>query len=379
MPPPTRLVTAALPYCNSEPHLGNLIGSTLSADVFARYSRACHYPTLYICGTDRFGTATEIKALEEKLTPREICTKYHALHEKIYKFFQIQFDYFGSTDTPLHTQITHEVIQGLEEHSCLLIKPTSTCMCTTCHRALSDRFVSGECPNCHALDARGDQCDSCGHLTHATTLLNPRCTLCRNATLEFQVSPHQFLKFDQTQSKVKRWITNPDGALQSTKTEPHAFALTLSKLEGPLPAKDITRNLSWGVAVPERFGLKDQVYYVWFEATVRIIALKCIYFVVLYNLFIFISFFADWVHFHYGQRRAPLASTVDRSPDPIVPFHWQGQHSVPYDLFPSHIDRIGTGLDSSSLHLGHPLSHVRRTKILQKSKRGCVWYGCHEQ
>lgn len=271
MPLQTRLITAALPYCNAEPHLGNLIGSTLSADVFARYSRACQHPTLYICGTDRFGTATEIKALEEKTTPAEICIKYHALHERIYKFFQIQFDYFGSTDTPLHTQITHEIIQGLEEHSCLLIKPTPTCVCTTCRRALSDRFVSGECPNCHALDTRGDQCDACGHLTHATTLLNPRCTLCKSLTLEFQVSPHQFLKFDQTQSKVKQWI-------HPTKTENHAYALTFSKLKEPLPAKDITRNMSWGVAVPERFGLKDQVYYVWMEAPVRIISLKCIYY-----------------------------------------------------------------------------------------------------
>jgi methionyl-tRNA synthetase len=268
----TRLITAALPYCNNEPHLGNLIGSTLSADVFARYSRLKGVPTLYICGTDRYGTATEIKALEEKTTPAEICQKYHALHEDIYKFFQIQFDYFGHTDTPLHTQITHEVIQGLEENGCLLIKPTQTCFCTTCQRALSDRFVSGQCPNCQAPDTRGDQCDVCGHLTHATTLVNPFCHLCRQQTLEFRMENHQFLKFDQTQSKIKQW-------LKPHMTTTHSYAMTMAKLEDPIPAKDITRNLSWGVPVPERFGLKNQVYYVWFEATVRI----C--FVVMFYLF----------------------------------------------------------------------------------------------
>jgi methionyl-tRNA synthetase len=254
-----RLVTAALPYCNAEPHLGNLIGSTLSADVFARFSKSIGIDTMYICGTDRYGTATEIKAMEEKTTPEELCRKYHAIHEEVYRFFQLQFDHFGSTDTPLHTKITHEIIDHLNENGCLLTKPTQTCFCTTCQRFLSDRFVTGNCPNCNASDTRGDQCDVCGQLTHSTTLLNPACHLCRKSTLEFRVSTHQFLKFDQTQHKVKQWM-------KPSITTSYAYATTMAKLNEPIPAKDITRDLSWGVRVPEKYNLANQVYYVWMEA-----------------------------------------------------------------------------------------------------------------
>ena len=98
------MITSALPYVNNVPHLGNLIGSLLSADVFARYCRLRNYNTLYICGTDEYGTATETKALEEKCTPREICDKYFALHTKIYQWFQLEFDFFGRTSTQKQTE-----------------------------------------------------------------------------------------------------------------------------------------------------------------------------------------------------------------------------------------------------------------------------------
>lgn len=70
------LITSALPYVNNVPHLGNIIGCVLSADVYARYCRLRGYNAIYICGTDEYGTATEMKALKEKCTPKEICDKY---------------------------------------------------------------------------------------------------------------------------------------------------------------------------------------------------------------------------------------------------------------------------------------------------------------
>ncbi len=94
-----RLITSALPYVNNIPHLGNLI-QVLSADVFARYCRLAGYETLYICGTDEYGTATETRALEEGVTPRELCDRYHAIHRDIYQWFTISFDKFGRTSVP---------------------------------------------------------------------------------------------------------------------------------------------------------------------------------------------------------------------------------------------------------------------------------------
>ena len=110
-----RLVTSALPYVNNIPHLGNLI-QVLSADVFARFCRSRGYDTLYICGTDEYGTATETRALEEKKTPRELCDYYHAIHADIYKWFGIAFDYFGRTSAPQQTEIVQRMFLDLDKN-----------------------------------------------------------------------------------------------------------------------------------------------------------------------------------------------------------------------------------------------------------------------
>src|SRR3990170_1154800 len=96
------LITSALPYVNNIPHLGNIIGCVLPADCLARYYKnVLNYGEncVYICGTDDYGTQSEIRAQMEGLTPREICDKYNVEHQKIYKWFNINFDYFGRTST----------------------------------------------------------------------------------------------------------------------------------------------------------------------------------------------------------------------------------------------------------------------------------------
>ena len=109
-------ITSALPYVNNVPHLGNIVGCVLSADVYARYCRLRGYNTLYICGTDEHGTATEAKALAEGLTPQEICDKYHAIHKRVYEWFGISFDHFGRTTTPNMTKICQDVFTKLYDH-----------------------------------------------------------------------------------------------------------------------------------------------------------------------------------------------------------------------------------------------------------------------
>lgn len=96
------LITTALPYVNNVPHLGNIIGCVLSADIFARYSRLAGYVTLYIGGTDEYGTATETKAISEGLSPQQICDKYFEIHNNIYRWFGIGFDNFGRTSAAEH-------------------------------------------------------------------------------------------------------------------------------------------------------------------------------------------------------------------------------------------------------------------------------------
>ncbi|HET6451617.1 MAG TPA: class I tRNA ligase family protein, partial [Spirochaetia bacterium] len=142
-----RLITSALPYVNNIPHLGNLI-QVLSADVFARYCRLAGYETLYVCGTDEYGTATETRALEEGITPRELCDRYHAIHRDIYSWFNISFDRFGRTSVPVHTEITQHIFLKLHQNGYITEKTLNQLFCEKDQRFLADRYVLGTCPHC---------------------------------------------------------------------------------------------------------------------------------------------------------------------------------------------------------------------------------------
>ncbi|CAL4121748.1 unnamed protein product, partial [Meganyctiphanes norvegica] len=119
----------------------------LSADVFTRFSRLCGENVLFICGTDDYGSATEIKAIEENLTPQQLCDKYHAIHDQIYKWFIISFDYFGRTTNENHTKIAQDIYLKLEQNGKIIEKTVDQLYCETCERFLYDRFVEGVCPH----------------------------------------------------------------------------------------------------------------------------------------------------------------------------------------------------------------------------------------
>ena len=142
-----RLITSALPYVNNIPHLGNLT-QVLSADVFARFCRLRGYETLYICGTDEYGTASETRALKEGVTPRQLCDHYHAIHRDIYKWFNVSFDYFGRTSTEKQTEIVQAIFREVDEHGYITEREIEQLYCPKCGRFLADRFVEGKCPHC---------------------------------------------------------------------------------------------------------------------------------------------------------------------------------------------------------------------------------------
>ena len=133
------LITSALPYVNNVPHLGNIVGCVLSADVFARFCRLRGLNTFYVCGTDEYGTSTETKAIQEGLTPQQICDKYHKLHKEIYEWFEISFDYFGRTTTPEQTKVCQEVFWDLHKQGNLCEDSVDQLFCDNCDRFLADR------------------------------------------------------------------------------------------------------------------------------------------------------------------------------------------------------------------------------------------------
>ncbi|NP_956370.2 methionine--tRNA ligase, cytoplasmic [Danio rerio] len=266
------LITSALPYVNNVPHLGNIIGCVLSADVFARYGRLRGWNLLYICGTDEYGTATENKAREEGLTPQQICDKYHCIHASIYQWFQIDFDFFGRTTTQHQTEIAQDIFWRLHERGFLLEDTVEQLRCEGCQRFLADRFVEGECPHCRYPEARGDQCDKCGRLINAVELKNPQCKVCKETPV-IRSSKHLFLNLPKLEQDLEQWLQTSTAAGDWTTNARH---ITRSWLRDGLKPRCITRDLKWGTPVPHP-DYKEKVFYVWFDAPIGYLSITANY------------------------------------------------------------------------------------------------------
>lgn len=326
------LITSALPYVNNLPHLGTLIGCVLSADVFARFNRLCGNNTLYICGTDEYGTATETKAIEEKLTPREICDKYHKLHAEVYEWFDIDFDYFGRTSTESHTVITQEIFNQLKAHDYISKQEVEQYKCNSCDITLSDRFIIGTCHHgeCKYQEARGDQCDKCGKLCNALELINPKCKLCNKPPEKIKTF-HYFLRLPNIEGRLKDWInkTSEEGDWSA-----NSKSITSGFVNEGLKARCITRDLKWGVPVPtDDEEMKNKVFYVWFDAPIG-----------------YLSITADFLGEQWKQWW--------KDPEHVKLYQFMGKDNVTFHtvIFPSTI--LGTGENYTMVH------HLSTTEYL---------------
>jgi methionyl-tRNA synthetase len=327
------IITSALPYVNNVPHLGNIIGSVLSADIFARYCKDRNYNTLFVCGTDEYGTATETKALEEKVTPKELCDKYHKIHKEVYDWFDIGFDYFGRTTTEKQTEIAQDIFMKLHENGYLEEQVMRQLYCPEHKGYLADRYVEGECPKCHYEDARGDQCDKCGGLLDPFELINPRCKL-DNATPIPRDSKHIFLALDKLEPQLKEWVTR---ASEEGKWSKNSRTITNSWIKEGLKPRCITRDLVWGTPVPLE-GFKDKVLYVWFDATIGYVSITA-------------NYTDDW---EAWWKKDPATDKND-----VKLYQFMGKDNVPFHtvVFPS--TEIGTKQHWNLLH------HINTTEYLQ--------------
>ncbi|CAI8610771.1 unnamed protein product [Vicia faba] len=308
------LITSALPYVNNVPHLGNIIGCVLSADVFARYCRLRGYNVIYMCGTDEYGTATETKALEENCSPKQICDKYHAIHKEVYDWFNISFDKFGRTSSPEQTEACQSIFKKIFDNKWLSERTVEQLYCDTCERFLADRLVEGTCPTpgCEYDSARGDQCDKCGKLLNPTELKNPRCKVCKSSP-RLRDTDHLFLELPLLKDKLEQYINkmSVDGSWSQ-----NAIQITNAWLRNGLERRCITRDLKWGVPVPhEKYS--NKVFYVWFDAPIGYISITACY-------------TPDWEKWW-------------KNPENVELFQFMGKDNVPFHtvIFPSTL--LGTG------------------------------------
>lgn len=256
-------MTSALPYANGPIHFGHLAGAYLNADIFVRYKRLTGAKVLFICGTDEHGAPILVNAEKEGVDPRTFTDRWHTAIKKSFDAADIRFDHFSRTSRPIHYQNTTRFFLRLLENGFVTSELADQLFCDNCNRGLPDRYVYGICPVCQTPNSRGDECPK-GHTFEATELVDPRCKTCDRPASK-RPSKHWYLDLPKLKTDLQPWLEgkyptwrpNVVGAVQEF----------ISKLK----ARNITRDLSWGVPVPLAEAA-SKAFYVWFDAPIGYIS-----------------------------------------------------------------------------------------------------------
>jgi len=252
------LVTSAWPYINVMPHIGNLVGSVLSADVTARYYRLRGEDVLFVSGSDEHGTPIEVEALKRGISPMELTEQNHARVSELFKQWAISFDNYTFTESPVHKAFVQKTLLDIQQNGYIFEQETQMLYCEHDQRFLPDRFVEGKCPHCGAEKARGDQCDLCGKLLEPTSLVEPYCILCKNKPV-IKATKHWYIDLSKLAEPLNEYIK----ANQQLPANVKSFSLNWIK-EGLKP-RAVTRDVDWGIPAPFK-GAEGKTIYVWIDA-----------------------------------------------------------------------------------------------------------------
>ena len=266
--PKRYLITAALPYANGYKHIGHLAGAYLPADIYVRYLKAQQRDVVFVCGSDEHGTAIPIQASKEGTTAQAIIDKYHPLMEQNFKDLGIQFDIYHRTSDPLHHATAREFFTKLNNAEHLTTQTTEQYFDEKAQTFLADRYIKGTCPNCQFPSAFGDQCEKCGKSLSPEELINPVSTLSGEPPIK-KTTQHWYLPLNRHEDFLRKWI------LEGHANDWRATVVGQCKswIDGGLQPRAVTRDLDWGVALPENVeGGAGKVLYVWFDAPIGYIS-----------------------------------------------------------------------------------------------------------
>ena len=266
------LITSAIPYINGIKHLGNLIGSQLPADLYARYLRGRGHEVLFLCATDEHGTPAELAAAKAGKPVAQYCAEMHEVQADLAQGFRLSFDHFGRSSSPQNHRLTQHFAERLADAGLIAEVAERQVFSVDDNRFLPDRYIEGTCPNCGYDRARGDQCENCTKQLEPTDLLNPRSAISGSTRLEMRETRHLYLRQSQMRGQLSDWI--------DSKTDWPVLTTSIARKwlddgEG-LQDRGITRDLVWGVPVRRGTapwpGMEGKVFYVWFDAPIEYIA-----------------------------------------------------------------------------------------------------------
>jgi methionyl-tRNA synthetase len=256
------LVTSALPYANGSIHLGHLV-EYIQTDVFVRFLRLVGEDVLYVCADDTHGTPIEMRAAREKVAPEQIIARYHEEHQRDFADFQIEFDYYGSTNQDENRVWAERIFEALRASGHVDRREVEQAFCPNDQRFLPDRFIRGTCPFCKAPDQYGDQCEACGETYQPTDLIDPRCAECGTAPVR-KSSMHYFVQIADFADRLREWTSRP-GCLQ-----PETRRFVEGWLEKGLKDWDVSRDAPYfGFKIP---GEESKYFYVWLDAPIGYIS-----------------------------------------------------------------------------------------------------------
>ncbi len=319
------LITSAIPYINGIKHLGNLVGSQLPADLFARYFRARGHEVLFLCATDEHGTPAELAAAKAGKPVEVYCAEMWAVQKELSDGFRLSFDHFGRSSSPQNHRLTQHFAGRLAENGLIAEVAEKQVFSVADNRFLPDRYIEGTCPNCGYDRARGDQCENCTKQLDPTDLINPRSAISGSTDLEVRETKHLYLRQSALRDRLEAWI--------DSKTDWPILTTSIAKKwlnDGDgLQDRGITRDLHWGIPVRKGDapwpGMEGKVFYVWFDAPIEYIACA-----------------AEWVDAGKGTDWERWWRT-DKGADDVRYIQFMGKDNVPFHTlsFPATI--IGSG------------------------------------
>ncbi len=266
------LITSAIPYINGIKHLGNLVGSQLPADLFARFNRAMGHEVMFICATDEHGTPAELAAAKAGKPVADYCAEMHEVQAEIARGFRLSFDHFGRSSSARNHKLTQAFAARLDAMGLIREVSEKQVYSIDDKRFLPDRYIEGTCPNCGFTQARGDQCDNCTKQLDPTDLIDAHSTISGSKNLEVRETKHLYLMQRSLKDKLAAWIeSKKDWPILTTSIAKK----WLNDGDG-LQDRGITRDLHWGIAVQKGDapwpGMEGKVFYVWFDAPIEYIA-----------------------------------------------------------------------------------------------------------
>ncbi|MFK7764813.1 MAG: methionine--tRNA ligase [Roseobacter sp.] len=266
------LITSAIPYINGIKHLGNLVGSQLPADLYARYLRARGNEVLFLCATDEHGTPAELAAAKAGKPVAEFCAEMHDTQAELAKGFLLSFDHFGRSSSPQNHALTQHFAGRLADAGLIEEVAEKQVYSNADGRFLPDRYIEGTCPNCGYDRARGDQCENCTKQLDPTDLINPRSAVSGSTDLEVRDTKHLYLRQSVLKDQLDAWI---DSKIHWPILTTSIAKKWLHDGDG-LKDRGITRDLSWGIPVRKGDndwpGMEGKVFYVWFDAPIEYIS-----------------------------------------------------------------------------------------------------------